>query len=285
MIDTVALHAAFPELSDICALPIRSGQKDVFAANHSTGKVALKIIKRGLADLPRTQREIEAVSKLQSSFVPSILFTGGRKVSNDDVLFIIEQFIEGTSYRQKLCGNPVQDLRSVLPLLLALLCACDDFERARIVHRDIKPENLIIDTNHKVWVVDFGIARHLDLQSLTGDSPYRGVGTVGYAAPEQFQNIKAQINVRADLFAVGTMIYEALAGHNPFLRGLHTVHAVIQRMETESVPLLECSEDTSGLLPKFLNSLMQRFPSRRPQSAKEALAWFEPIRQYYGISG
>jgi len=285
MIDVAALQSAFPELSNICGLPVTSGQKHVFAATHSIGKVALKIIKRGVADLPRTQREIEAVSKLQSKYVPSIILTGKRTVASDEVLFILEQFIEGSSYRQKLTEQPVQNLSSVLRLLLALLYACRDFESVRIVHRDIKPENLIIDLSGKLWVIDFGIARHLDQRSLTGDSPYHGVGTVGYAAPEQFQNIKADINIRADLFAVGTVAYEALAGYNPFLRGLHTVQAVIKRMESESIPLLQCQEDGSALLPKFIGSLMQRFPSRRPQSAKEALDWFEPIRRYYRVDG
>lgn len=280
-----ALQSAFPELSNILSLPVRSGQKDVFVATLSTKKVALKIIKRGLGDLHRTQREIQAVAALQSKYVPSIILSGTRTVLNEDVLFIIEEFIEGSSYREKLNGERIQELPRVLRLLLGLLCACQDFERARIVHRDIKPENLIIDPEDRLWIIDFGIVRHLDLQSLTGDSPYGGVGTLGYAAPEQFQNVKAEINIRADLFSVGTVAYEALSGCNPFLRGLHTVQAVIRRMETESVPLLSCEQDSSGLLAKFINSLIQRFPSRRPQSAGEALKWFEPIRRHYRLDG
>jgi eukaryotic-like serine/threonine-protein kinase len=241
------------------------------------------LFKRGLADLARTQREIRAVSKLNSKYVPTIFDSGTRKILGDEVLFIIEEFVEGSSYRDRLIAQPIQDCRSVLRILFHLLLACCDFEREKIVHRDIKPENLILDPAQKLWIIDFGFARHLDLKSLTGDSPYGGVGTLGYAAPEQFQNIKAEINIRTDLFAVGTVAYEALTGSNPFRRGLNTPQAVLKRMETETMPLLNCPEDASGMLPKFVASLIQRFPSRRPQSSIEALAWFEPIRQYYGL--
>src|ERR1044071_2345011 len=108
-----ALEAAFSELSNIVELPVRSGQKQVFSATYESKKVALKIIKRGVADLPRTQREIQAVATLRSKFVPQIITSGTRSVGGQEELFIVEQFIEGNSYREVLRDNPRRPLREV----------------------------------------------------------------------------------------------------------------------------------------------------------------------------
>jgi eukaryotic-like serine/threonine-protein kinase len=281
MIDLAALQVAFPEVSTIQLIQTVSGQKHVFRVSHAGAPAVLKIVKKGLVDLARVQREIEAVQRLNSAYVPQIISSGLRKVAADDQVFILERFIEGHSYREKLRAMAVQNVADVIVLVDALLQACRDFEAAKIVHRDIKPENLMIGNDGKVWVIDFGIVRHLDLQSLTADGLYGGIGTLGYAAPEQFQNIKAEINVRADLFGVGVVTYEALSGYNPYLRGLHSPQAVVRRMETEVIPVLSIPGDTSGIFGKFIASLIQRFPSRRPQTASEAIQWFESVKQQY----
>lgn len=277
----MALQIAFPEVSDIRLIHTTSGQRYVFRVDYSGAPAILKIVKKGLIDLARVQREIEAVQRLNSAYVPQIISFGLRKVAADDQVFILERFIEGQSYREKLRALAIQNVRDVIILIDALLYACRDFEAAKIVHRDIKPDNLMIGNDGKIWIIDFGIVRHLDLQSLTADGLYGGIGTLGYAAPEQFQNIKADINVRADLFGLGVVAYEALAGFNPYLRGLHSSQAVIKRMETETIPIIAIPGDTSGVFGKFIASLIQRFPSRRPQTANEAIQWFEVVKQQY----
>jgi serine/threonine-protein kinase len=197
--------------------------------------------------------------------------------------YVIEEFIDGETYRELLTRQPVQSLNAILEVCEALLLACADFEAVAIVHRDLKPENLIIDKDGKLWVLDFGIARHLTLVSVTPTGPF-GVGTPGYASPEQFRNIKGQIDARTDLFAVGIILYESLCGYNPLTQGLADQNAILRRTETMDLPALTIAGDAVGEMSRFINTLAQRFPSRRPQTAQEAVDWFRPIKQRLGTS-
>ena len=279
MLNVSAIQAAFPEVQ-ISRVIADSGQKYVFAATHGATPVALKLIKPSGDSLERTQREIDAVSKLNCPYVPKIFGAGARAIAPDTYLFLIEEFIQASTFRVVLNQVGRLSVPQVVGLLDQLLSACLDFERARIVHRDLKPENIMGDVSGKLWVIDFGVARHLDLSSLTADGAY-GVGTAGYMAPEQFRNLKAEINSRADLYAVGIIGHEALAGGHPFYTpGLHPFN-LAKKMESQDAPLLNLPDDASGKLALFVNMLVQRFPSRRPQSAGEAIEYFAPIRKHY----
>ena len=277
MLDLSEIRGAFTELSDIRALAVSGGQKDVLCANRGGQVVALKIIKKYSGDEARTDREIAAVSKLSSDFVPTIQDLGSKILGGEERYYIIEEFIDGQSYREVLNANPNQSIEATAKLADDLLRACADFEAVRVVHRDIKPENLMIGNDGKLWVIDFGIARHLDLSTLTFG--HFGVGTIGYAAPEQFRNIKPEINARADLFGIGVVLYESMVGHNPYLVGASDPLAVIQKMESSDLPRLVIDGDVSNQFSDFVCQLVQRFPSRRPQSASEAIDWFLPVRE------
>ena len=277
MIDLAAIHASFPDLADIQPVGGISGQKDVFVARKAGQKVCLKMVKKYSGDADRTTREIEAVSRLASDYVPVVFDCGVKAVAGEERYYIVEQFIEGQTYRRVLEACPVQPLGSVLVLAEALLGACVDFENASLVHRDIKPENLILDTTGKVWVIDFGLARHLDKTSLTLTGQHFGVGTLGYSAPEQLRNIKPEIDSRADLFSIGVLLYEALSGANPFAFSPPDPMRSIRKIESEDLPSLVVPGDDDGDFSRFIGQLAQRFPSRRPQSAAEALEWFQPI--------
>ncbi|MCP4545373.1 MAG: serine/threonine protein kinase [bacterium] len=275
MLDPSALRAAFPELNSLEFLA-ESGQKYVFRAQKDGRSVVLKIV-RADQDQERIDREIHAVAKLSCNYVPVILESGQRPVGDKTWTFLVEEFVEGESYRAVLQRQPVQPLGDVLRLATALLSACCDFEVQQMVHRDIKPENLLIGPNGKIWIIDFGIVRLLQLTSATLTQQRFGLFTPGYGAPEQVRNLKPKIDARADLFSVGIVLYEALHGSNPYLSGKGNVLEIVQDLCNRDLPRLTIPGDIGGKLSEFVASLCARFPSRRPPNAREALQWFREI--------
>jgi serine/threonine protein kinase len=279
MMDATILAKAFPQLKDISIIRGNvGGQKEVCQAELNGEHVALKLIHLYSGSNERTERELAAVKKLNSSYVPKLYDAGKVTIGAETRDFIIEQFIDGETYRLSLSRQPVQPFQAVLDLAQVLLLAVCDFENAGLIHRDLKPENLMIEHgSRKIWIIDFGLARDLSLPSITPAGLYQGVGTIGYAAPEQFRNLRSEINIRADLFAIGVIIHESLQGYHYYWRNAPDQIAVMHKMEKEDLSKLAIPCDPSNLFSDFIACLSQRFPSRRPQSAKQAYQWFEPI--------
>jgi len=294
VIDLGELRKQFSHLVNIT--PCGSGgQKEVCRAELQGRRVALKLILPIPGSEERTLREIQAIRQLSSPCVPKVIETGERTLCGQKRHYIIEDFIEGRTYRTVLQENRqqlerlqnlgqvleaeqkrIQDFREVLELTKVLLNAAADFERIKLVHRDIKPENIMIDLVGKILILDFGIARHLNLSSLTPTGGF-GIGTIGYAPPEQYRNLKPEIDGRADLFAIGIVIHESLTSSHFYLQGVNDVLTVIHKMDRLDLPRLALAEDPTNEFADFIASLCQRFPSRRPRSAAEAVTWFDPI--------
>lgn len=263
---------AFPDYADFRIIPIPSGQKEVAVARRGDQQVAIKLFRKLAGDEDRIQRELAAVAKLKSEYVPAVYASGQIQIDGQDRYFLVERFIAGTTYQDLLRHTPVQPLAIVIDLASALLSACGDFTHQGLVHRDLKPGNLIRDEMGKLWVIDFGLVRHLDLSKITPTG--YGLGTIGYAPLEQLHVIRGDVNVRADLFAVGVILYEALHGGNPWFekaRNPGDIYEVIDRMKTQELVPLRIEGDYEGNFSSFIAWLTQRFPSRRPQSAEEAL--------------
>ena len=269
------LAQQFPELDQFSLLG-RGGQKIVFAAKHSTeGDVVLKLIHPS-QDLESVHREILAVSQVQSPRVPKILANGDVDTVLGKCIWIREQRVVGKTVRECVQAGPFtpdMTLRLGLHMLEALVKA----EEVHIVHRDVKPENIICDQLGDFWLLDFGVARHLGLSSLTATASPFGKFTAGYAPPEQFRNQKTTIDARADLFALGVTLYECATGRNPFQAG--TLLETLRKAEKTQLPPLVLSIAGSTELRDLVAAMTQKRRDHRPRTATEALGWMRSICQ------
>lgn len=280
-IDPVWLQQQFPDIKISKALT-PGGQKSVFAGIHATdGNVVLKIFHPG-AEVERALREVQAVSQINSSRVPRILEVGTKTSNTGDMIWFREEFVEGETLRDKFNRTQLTNIET-LRLGLHILEALSSAEQARIVHRDVKPENIIVSPAGSCWLLDFGIARHLDQLSLTATALSFGLGTAGYAPPEQFRNLKPEIDSRSDIFALGVTLYEAIEGVNPFLDGSRDVGEILRRTENMPLPLISKSVDSQNELGQLILAMTRIQPNHRLNNADEALVWMQEICSREGI--
>ena len=249
----------------------RGGQKAVFNAMHQQyGNVVIKLFFK--ADV-RSKREISISEKLSFDCVPAIYETGQVSYEGTETIYVIEQKIDGEELRKRIERCQLFSLKEAVSFLEQGLSFIKQLENNDIVHRDIKPENIIISAQDKVFFLDFGIARILGASSITNTGAIVGPHTPGYAAPEQFNNLKNDIDSRADLFSIGVVTYECITGHNPFSEGATSHMEILQRTETISPVSFQISGDSQQQFMGLLSSLMGKLPSRRPNSAIQALDW------------
>lgn len=274
-LDASWVQAQFPDLTNI-ALLNSGGQKIVFAATHSVdGDVVLKLINPGQPH-ETTDREILAVQIVQSPRVPRILDQGRVQTAFGELVWLREQRIVGHTVREVLARGPF-DGRKLLRLGLHVLEALLKAEEVQIVHRDIKPDNVMLDGNEDFWLLDFGIARHLSLKSLTGTGQIWGKFTLGYSPPEQMRNLKSQIDSRADLFAVGVTLYECATGRHPFRQPPVSDLEILKRVETLTLTPLNLAFPAANDFRDLVDAMTQKRRDLRPSSVKEALAWMQEI--------
>jgi serine/threonine protein kinase len=195
----------------------RGGMGVVYKARHAglDRLVAVKVLPTESSPEPafaeRFAREARALARLNHPNIIAIYDygqDGGRS-------YFIMEYVEGSNLRQRLHAGPVPPAE-VLSITAQI---CDALQYAHdegIIHRDIKPENILLDKRGRVKVADFGIAKLLTHRTaeftLTG--PWQVLGTLHYMAPEQIDNPQA-IDHRADLYALGVLLYELLTGRRP----------------------------------------------------------------------
>lgn len=275
------LAGQFPDLQNIQPLS-QGGQKQVFSALHQNdGEVVLKLM-HPTADIERTRRELLAVAQVQSARVPGILDQGTVQTPMGDCFWFREQRIHGLTVREHLAIGPF-DVPRILRLALHVSETLVAAEAVNIVHRDVKPENLILDQAGNCWLIDFGLARHLGLESLTATANAFGHLTWGYAPLEQCRNIKQEIDARADLFALGVTLYECATGANPFRDGARDALEVLRRVENGNLPRLHLSFASASSFSDLIAALTQRQRIHRPQHAREAYDWIKDISDSEGL--
>lgn len=274
-VDAIWVSGNFPELTNVTLIG-EGGQKRVFRAQHPTdGTVVLKAIDRS-QNPESVQREILAVASINSPRVPRIFAQG---VTAGQV-WVREQCIEGSSLRDLIASGVRLDVDSLIKLGKQILEAVQGAEQAQIVHRDIKPDNIMCATNGDYWLLDFGIARHLQLNSLTATGNPFGKLTLGYAPVEQMRNNKPAIDSRSDLFALGITLVEASCGDHPFwIPSPPSQMEVVRRVESLDVAVDFGTSPKATELAAFVSTLIQKRRDLRPRDASEALAWLNAIEQ------
>jgi serine/threonine-protein kinase len=265
-------------LSDFTPIA-RGGQKEVYGATHPIfGSVVIKLFFKTDA---RSQRELDISADSDFDCVPKIFETGHISYAGVDTLYVIEQRIDGEELRKRLQRGEYFSLREAADFLEQGLNFIKQLEEKHIVHRDIKPENIIMSATGTVYFLDFGIARILGAPSLTKTGMLMGPHTPGYAAPEQFNNLKSDIDSRADLFSIGVVTYECLSGKNPFSEGAANHLDILQRTETITPVSFQIPGDTQQQFVGLISSLMGKFPSRRPKDAAQALSWLSAAKSTF----
>jgi serine/threonine-protein kinase len=258
----------------------RGGQKRVFKIKNELKQTSvLKIIATTKESLDRARREIRASTIIDHANIPKII-SSNVDVSTEDEkpLWIIEEYINGLSLRKQFENRRKFFLKDVISLIETMLSILIKAEEKKIIHRDVKPENILLDVNNSYWLIDFGIARHLDLESLTESNSPFGPCTIGYSSPEQFKNLKHDIDIRADLFSLGVVVAEMIIGYNPYIKGSDNILSIIKNIERQPLPLLRIEGDSRYLLARFIKTLGDNRISRRPSSAHEAYELFNLIK-------
>jgi len=257
----------------------RGGQKAVFSAKHKQyGNVVVKLF---FKTDERSKREIDISKSVSFDCVPAIYETGQVIYENIETLFVVEQMINGEELRTRIENGNRFNLKEAVDFLEQCLVFIQQLESRNIIHRDIKPENIIISAENKVYFLDFGIARIIGMPSLTNTAAIVGPHTPGYAAPEQFNNLKNDIDSRADLFSIGVVTYECITGRNPFSDGASSHMEILQRTETVSPVTFQITGDTQQQFMGLLSSLMGKYPSRRPSNSMQALNWLNAAKSTF----
>jgi serine/threonine protein kinase len=275
-VDPAWLQAMFPDLSDFLPLG-RGGQKLVIAAKHKTdGEVVLKII-HPRTDAETVRREILAVQQIQSPRVPRILEQGEVDTHVGRCVWLREQRIVGHNVREMLQAGPLSP-NSILRLGLHVMEALERAENMQIIHRDVKPDNIMCDGTGSFWLLDFGIARHLDLSSLTATGSPFGKMTLGYAPPEQCRNVKDDIDSRADLFALGVTLHECTTGKNGFFEPPPRDQLeLLRRVEGSVLPPVMLPIVEAANFRDLLNAMTQKSRIHRPRTVGQAITWLREV--------
>lgn len=249
----------------------------MFRAKHeSHGAVVLKLFHPN-ADVERARREILAVQQIVCDRIPKVLDAGIVRLPIGDLIWLIEVFVDARSLRHWLRLDTALGDVTILTLAKGILEALAAAEAASIVHRDVKPENILMHGDGTSCLVDFGLSRHLNLDSVTPSGNFIGACTPGYAPPEQFRNLKGEIDSRTDLFGLGITLYECVERRNPYLDGVRDQLEIFRRVETSPLPRLSRSLGRGSDFSDLILAMTRIRRDHRPRTAKDALDWIESI--------
>jgi serine/threonine-protein kinase len=246
----------------------RGGDSRTFLAFDREGqKLALKVLHPEVFEsvaADRFLREIRMTSQLNHPHIARLLDSGER----DWLVYLVMAFIDGPTLQDVLGRDRRLSVADTLRMACDLLKALDHAHQLGIVHRDVKPENVLISTERGVVLLDFGIARAVissgtDAITRTGIT----VGSSAYMSPEQI-NAEKDIDGRSDLYSLGCVLFECLAGRPPFVWRKEVV--VLQLHLTEPAPDVRTFRpDVPADLAEAINKALAKLREERWQTSDE----------------
>src|SRR6195256_2276864 len=250
------------------------GMADVFLAEDQQlgRKVALKLLHGRFAADPdfveRFRREAQSAAALQHPNVVGVYDRG----SYDDTYYIAMEYLSGRSLKQLIRQEAPLDPVRAIDLTVQILQAARFAHRRGVIHRDLKPHNVIVDDSDHAKVTDFGIAR-----AGASDMTETGsiMGTAQYLSPEQAQG--HSVSARSDLYAIGIVLYEMLAGRVA-LDGESAVTIALKQVSEAPVPPSAYNSAVTAELDAVVLRALEKDPQNRFADAEEFIAALVAVR-------
>lgn len=202
--------------------------------------------------IERFELEAKTIGQLQNPHILP-LYDYGR--TEDDILYLVMAFIDSGTLGDEIERGPMS-LERIEYLVRQIASALDYAHRRGVIHRDIKPGNILIDSDGNALLADFGIVKMLS-NTATGITGTAVLGTPAYMSPEQAHGV--EIDARADIYALGIMVYEMLTGAQPFKAD--TPMQLILRHVNDAVPDLRAVKSD---LPSQINDVVQKALAKDP---------------------
>ena len=242
------------------------GMSDVYKAkDHTLGRyVAIKVLKEEFSEdtnfVTKFRSEAQAAAGLEHPNIVNIYDVG----SENGIHYIVMEYVEGITLKTYIEKKGQLNYKETLSIAIQVSRGIQAAHAKHIIHRDIKPQNIIISTDGKVKVTDFGIARAVSEHTIHSDV----MGSVRYASPEQARN--GYVSNRSDIYSLGIVMYEMVTGRVPF-DGDSTVAVAIQHLQDEMVPPSTYAPNLPISLEKIIQKCTQKSPDRRYDSMESLL--------------
>ena len=233
--------------------------------------------------LHRFEREAYAASSLNHPNIVTIYEIG----SDDGHHFIATEFVDGESLRDH-ARLTRMDVREIIEIAVQVASALTAAHEAGIIHRDVKPENIMLRRDGYVKILDFGLAKLTEegwtfnsdteaaTQLMIKTEPGRVMGTIDYMSPEQARG--REVDPRSDIFSLGIVLYELVAGVKPF-SGETKSDVLAAVLTAEAVPLSQRSPSVPAEFNRIITKCLRKNRDERYQTAKELLVDLKSLRQ------
>ena len=229
------------------------GQGDVFKAKANNQDIALKIYNLIHTNVVRVEREIQALKKLQSNYIAKLILFDDIEIRENNCKIIAYDYIDGANLEQILSGQSTLPSDVVKKICFRIVSVLDDLWRLRIVHRDVNPKNIMMDKAMNSFLIDLGIARHIEEGTITNEG--WTIGTNGYMSPEHISARKS-LTIKSDIFELGIVLYSCLKGKHPF-KSSNLI--ILKAIKPDDLNLKDPLE-------KLINDMLEFSPVNRPNS-------------------